>query len=122
MRVGCTPLLATIFPILLVCPMAQVLRKWFFAFVNDFTTFVVCYPFKVSIVLPVDYLFSVDECVTASAMVRAGFCFNVRSFLTWAIGFHAKAVTQRHAFNNKHMIAALCAATTRTWFPLRWIV
>ena len=122
MHVGCMPLLATIFLILLVCPMAHVLRKWFFAFVNDFITFVVRYPFEVSIVLPIEYLFSVDELAAASAVVRAGFCFNMRSFFTWAIGFHAKAVTQGLTVNNKHMIAALCAATTRTWFPLRWIV
>ena len=110
-------LLAIIFLILLVCPMAQVLRKWFLAFVNDFTTFVVRNPFKVSIVLAIDYLFSVDELIAAFAMVRDGFCFNVRSFFTWALGFHAKAFTQRHAFDNKHVIVAVCAATTRTWFP-----
>jgi len=102
--------------------MAQVPRKWFFAFVDDFTTLVVCYPFEVSIVLPIDDLFSVDELVAASAVVRAGLCFNVRSFFAWAFGFHAEALTQRHTLDNEYVIVAPCAATTRTRIPLCWIV
>ncbi len=87
MHVGCMPLLAIIFLSLLICPMTHVLRKWFFAFVNDFTTFVVRYPFEVSIVIPIDYSLSVDELVTASAMVRDGFGFNMWSFFTWCLAF-----------------------------------
>ena len=112
------PLLAIIFLIFLVCPMAQVARKRFFAFVNDFTIFVVRHSLEVPIVLSINHLFSVDEFVAASVMFRDVFCFNVRSFFTWALGFYAKTITQRHTFNNKHVIVALSAATTRTWFPL----
>jgi hypothetical protein len=86
--------------------MAQVLRKEFFAFANDFTTFVVRYPFHVSIIIPIEYLHSVHEFVAASAVLRAVFRFNVRSFFVWALGFHPKAVTHHHAFCNEFVIAA----------------